>query len=298
MLQSTMSAHATRESSASRSESDVEKGHIQRERPLISQPSLIRHLNDEVSTRGTDILVLLCWFTTGFLDSTIFNGKTFLPIVQMLPLTSDLAYRVFVSMQTGNTVFLGLGASNVHTTTPPYRWLKSLSSLIAFLVGCFFFSRLANFLGPRRRLTFIVSFFLQTLVLCLAATLAQTNVVVSRLEHLGEDINFSHLIPIVLLSFQAPGQTSMARQVGFPEVSTVVVTSMIYDFSEDMTFFVGLTKNAKRNRRFAGFVAILIGAIVGGVVTVRTQHVLASVWTSAGIKVALLVAWLVWPKQR
>ena len=34
-----------------------------------------RHFNAELSPRGADIILLLCWFTTGFLDSTIFQGE-------------------------------------------------------------------------------------------------------------------------------------------------------------------------------------------------------------------------------
>ena len=62
-------------------------------------------------------------------------------------LNPTLAYRTFVSMQTGNTIFIGLGASNNTQSTRPYGWLKSLSSLITFLLGCFFFSRLASYMG-------------------------------------------------------------------------------------------------------------------------------------------------------
>ena len=212
------------------------------------------------------------------------------------PLT---AYRTFVSMQTGNTIFIGLGAANNHVTTRPYGWLKSLSSLIAFLVGCYAFSRLAYYLGARRRLTFIISFLLQTALLFLAAILVQTNVVESRLEFIGEDIVFSHIIPIVLLSLQAPGQTCMGRQVSMPEVPTVVVTTMIYDFaSDDDLFKRGLTGNARRNRRFGGFVFMLVGAIVGGFVTHATGHIVNSLWTGCAIKAAITFAWIVWPTQR
>ena len=72
-----MSANTTRDSSLSRSptDSDVEKGDIGPLPPSKQQSSLIRHLNAEISPVGVDALILLCWFTTGFLDSTIFNGE-------------------------------------------------------------------------------------------------------------------------------------------------------------------------------------------------------------------------------
>ena len=202
-------------------------------------------------------------------------------------------------MQTGNTIFIGLGASNSHTTTRPYGWLKSLVSLIAFLLGCLYFARLSRRFGPLRRRTFTLSFITQVCFLLLAGIIVQTNLVESRLERIGEDIDFHHLIPIILLSFQAPGQTCMGRQVDMPEVSMVVVTSMVYDFgSDDRLFKDGLMGNAKRNRRFAGFVAMLLGAIVGGFVTLQTKHIAASIWTALGIKTALLLAFFIWPRQK
>ncbi|KAI4276638.1 MAG: hypothetical protein L6R35_006203, partial [Caloplaca aegaea] len=56
--------------------------------PTIIEPPpkglLKRYLSSNISSRKTEYVLLLCWFTTGLLDSTIFN-----------------AYSTFVSMQTG-----------------------------------------------------------------------------------------------------------------------------------------------------------------------------------------------------
>lgn len=49
---------------------------------------LRQHFSAKLKNNNTDYILLLCWFTTGLLDSTIFN-----------------AYRTFVSMQTGNSLF-------------------------------------------------------------------------------------------------------------------------------------------------------------------------------------------------
>ncbi|KAG8527345.1 uncharacterized protein KY384_007497 [Bacidia gigantensis] len=250
--------------------------------------SLSRHFSAELSTRGSDIILLLCWFTTGFLDSTIFQ-----------------AYRTFVSMQTGNTVFIGLGASANTVNTPtltqvrPYGWLKSLVSLIAFVTGSFIFARIGNVLGgPNRRLTFTFSFATQTLCIFLSAVLVQTGIVESRLEYIGEDIDWMHLIPIILLSFQAPAQTACGRAMGLWEVPTVVVTTMIYDFASDKKVFAGLRENASRNRRFAGYCCLVVGAILGGFVTVHTRHIAVSLWVSMGIKACVTLAWMVWPAKK
>ena len=78
------SSSTTRDSSKTRDEIDVEKGEIISSQPSKPQFSLARHFNAEVSASGVDILILLCWFTTGFLDSTIFNGKS-IPSLSDLP---------------------------------------------------------------------------------------------------------------------------------------------------------------------------------------------------------------------
>ena len=75
-------------------------------------------------------------------------------------------------MQTGNTIFLGLGPSTSETTSKPYGWAKSLTSIICFCLGCFFFSRLALYSGPLRRLTLVTSFALQALVVFFVASLS------------------------------------------------------------------------------------------------------------------------------
>ena len=183
-----------------------------------------------------------------------------------------------------------------------------------YLYSCLFFSRLSLYLPPLRRSTFLISFTIQATLLLLSAILVQTNLVESRLERLSSDVNFTHLIPIFLLSFQAPGQTCMGRQVSMPEVPTVVVTTMIYDFASDKQLFrkgdgaVGgvsglwgvrwFNGNAKRNRRFAGWVFMLLGAIAGGWCTVWTRHVVLPMWVAAGIKACMVVAWAVWPAAR
>ena len=121
----------------------------------------------------------------------------------------------------------------------------------------------------------------------------------SRLEYLREDMEWLHLVPIILLSFQAPGQVCAARALGWEESSTVVVTTMVYDFASDAALFKrGWTSNLKRNRRFAGFAFMITGAIAGGWVTVWTRHVVVTLWVAAAIKGAMTVAWVCWPAKR
>lgn len=52
----------------------LEKAHTPSSTPATPSSRLRRHFQHDVQTEWADILLLLCWFTTGFLDSTIFNG--------------------------------------------------------------------------------------------------------------------------------------------------------------------------------------------------------------------------------
>lgn len=240
-----------------------------------------RHFESTIDNSNADYVLLFCWFTTGLLDSTIFN-----------------AYRTFVSMQTGNTMFLGLGASNFDTTDRPYGWAKSLVSLVFFLTGAFSFSRFSRRLGPSRRNTLLYSFLLQAGIIFFSAIIVQTGAVEGRLEFIGDDIDWIHLIPIALLSFQAPGQVCLSRDMKFAEVPTVVISILLYDFASDPHLLAPPTKNAIRNRRFFGFCSLLIGAITGGWITKRTGRITIAMWVAATIKTGIAAAWVLWPAEQ
>ncbi|KAI4168753.1 MAG: hypothetical protein LQ348_007441 [Seirophora lacunosa] len=250
--------------------------------PTIVEPrrgSVTRYFNSNLSSRNTEHILLLCWFITGLIDSTIFN-----------------AYRTFVSMQTGNTMFLGIGSANFDATTRPYGWAKSLTSLVCFVLGAIFFSRFGTYFQASRRGTLSASFLIQAAIILLCAILVQTDAVEGRLEYIGENIDWIHIIPIALLSFQAPGQVWLSRELQFAEVSTVVVSTMLYDFGSDPDLF--RKGNGKRSRRMLGFCALLVGAIVGGWITKKTGHITVPMWVAGCVKLGIAGAWVVWPAEK
>jgi len=61
----------------------------------------------------------------------------------------------------------------------------------------------------------------------------------------------------------------------------------------DQKFFVGLTKNIKRNRRFCSVVAFLVGAIAGGWIS-RKAGLSVSFWIAAAIKMVMSFGWVLW----
>lgn len=198
-------------------------------------------------------------------------------------------------MQLGNTVFLALGTSGQNNK--PYGWARSLCSIGCFVIGCTFFSRFHKILGGGRlRRTLFTSFFLQTVLVIVAAALIQGGVLDGRYPSQRDpaDVDFTELAPIALLSFQAAGQIVNSRGLGMGEVPTVVITSLLCDLVSDENFFAPLGANVKRNRRAIGFTLTLAGAICGGWLSKATGAVQPSLWFVAGIKAMITLYWLVW----
>ena len=200
-------------------------------------------------------------------------------------------------MQTGNTIFIGLGGSTGHSTNKPYGWAKSLISVACFVLGSFFFSRFHRILKPLRRSTLVMSFLIQTIIICLTAALIQTEVIDGNLSTIPSDIDWKQAIPIALLSFQSAGQIVTSRALSLGEIPSVVITSVLCDLASDPQLFVGLPSNAKRNRRILAFFSILVGAVAGGWLTTETGSIQWSLWLSGGLKFVLTTAWLTWPRK-
>ncbi|KAI4203622.1 MAG: hypothetical protein LQ346_001769 [Caloplaca aetnensis] len=238
-----------------------------------------RYMTAEVSTAHADILFLWCCFISGLVDSTIYN-----------------AFGTFVSMQTGNTIFLGLGGATPHDTSKPYGWAKSFVSIGCFCLGCLTFSHATRFFGKLRRVTIVASFLAQTLIIFVAATVVEVGVVVGSLNKITDDIDWWTIIPIALLSFQSAGQIVGSRAVNLSELPTVVLTSMLHDIFTDQKLVA--RDNVKRNRRVLAFFAILIGAICGGFIGEGTDQMQVPLWIAGGIKFAITLAWAFWPEQK
>ncbi|KAB5547219.1 DUF1275 domain protein [Coniochaeta sp. 2T2.1] len=218
-----------------------------------------------------------CCLCSGLVDSTIYS-----------------AYSTFVSMQTGNTIFVALGASNQNPR--PYGWARSLTSIGCFTMGCYLFGRLNRLLGAKRRGTLVLSFSLQVVMLVVTASLVQTGIIeaslMSSANEAPAETQWTQEAPIVLLSIQSAGQIVASRALGFNEMPTVVITSVLCDLMADPELF--FPRNNKRDRRVVAFVLTLVGAIAGGWITKTTVNIWPALWLVAGIKLAIVIAWVFW----
>ncbi|KAI1436167.1 DUF1275 domain protein [Xylaria sp. CBS 124048] len=244
--------------------------------------SFLSRFSHDLDQRFVYFPLLVCCLATGLTDGTLYN-----------------AYGTFVSMQTGNTVFIALGTTGQHTR--PFGWTRSLTSIGSFVIGCVAFSRFHALIGRgRQRLTVFTSFLVQTILVVLSVGMIQGGLIDGRYPSRRDpsDVDFTVLAPIALLSFQAAGQIVNSRGLGVSEVPTVVITTLLCDLVSDPNILAPFSQNAKRNRRAVAFVLTLLGAIVGGCISKTTGFVQNSLWLVAGLKFGITLFWLFCPKEK
>jgi uncharacterized membrane protein YoaK (UPF0700 family) len=225
----------------------------------------------DVDRSWGDVVLVLCYLITGLLDSA-----------------SISIWGSFVSMQTGNTVYIGLGLAAPSEST---RWIKSGTSLGCFCVGSFLFSRFHRFVGQRRRITLIASFAFQTVLIMAAAAM-----VTFGPEGGGKnDIAWNVLVPIALVAFQSCGQAVTSRALKYNALTSVVLTSIYCDLFSDTQLFH--LHNVERNQRLGAPIMLLMGAIAGGKFAHSSFGIAGALWTAAGLKLLVVIAWFFWPAE-
>jgi uncharacterized membrane protein YoaK (UPF0700 family) len=143
----------------------------------------------------------------------------------------------------------------------------------------------------------MLSFFIQASLILITAALVQAGVVSSAIDSgpVQTTTQWDSEVPIVLLSFQSAGQIVASRALGYNEIPTVVITSLLCDLMSDPKLF--LLRNEKRDRRLVAFILTLVGAIVGGWVTKATQQISPVLWLAAGIKFSVVLSWGFWKRR-
>ncbi|KGO77619.1 Protein of unknown function DUF1275 [Penicillium italicum] len=244
----------------------------------VKESSVAQRWKENLTPTHADLVCLLLTFLTGLCDSSAYN-----------------AWSCFLGMQTGNTIFLGLGASN-QPNNKPWGWLKSLMSISSFFLGSMIFSTVMRKVGALRRGTLFISFLVQTLLIIIAVALIEADLI----PHSSTDATltggslFLELIPIGLLAFQSAGGMTCSRALGYNEIPTVVLTSVYFDIASDPKITDKPTTNVKRNRRVGGVVCLLIGAIIGGWLSRSSGGMESALWMAAGLKLIAAIGWLFW----
>ncbi|KAF2180312.1 hypothetical protein K469DRAFT_593002 [Zopfia rhizophila CBS 207.26] len=230
---------------------------------------LRKHMSADVSKNWADTVLLFCYIITGLLDSS-----------------AIFIWGSFVSMQTGNTVYVGLGLA---APKEDIRWIKSLTSVSFFCLGSFFFARFHRYLGGRRRWVLVASYFLQFLFIFLAA------LIVTLGNESSNGIHWQVLVPLASVAFQSSGQAVTSRVLQYGGLTSVVLTSNYCDLFSDAKLWA--KDNVERNRRTAAPILVLLGAIAGGVWAHSSVGLMGALWTAAILKAVVVVAWLVWAAE-
>lgn len=194
---------------------------------------------------------------------------------------------------TGNTIFLALGASG-QPANPAYLWAKSLIALTVFLASNIIFIHMHRLLGPRRRSTMIISFAIQTIALLVTAILIELEIITPKPEDPRAPIEWVQVLAISLLAFQAGGQICASRVLALDEIPTVVVTALLCDLLVDPKLTAKF--NPKRNRRVGAFLALFLGAMTAGGLS-KTTSMASSIWLAMGLKLIVTLGWVVWRRE-
>ncbi|KAI7161049.1 hypothetical protein KC349_g3051 [Hortaea werneckii] len=245
-----------------------------------------RYLSANVSNDYTDFILIVCFAISGLIDSGAYN-----------------AYSCFTSMQTGNTVFAALGVSDLPASSPKFAWTKSVTSVASFLIGAAITGFFHRFFGERKRWVLSFAFAVQTVLVAVAAYLVDSNqssgspVKRPSSAELPENPGFPwmDLVPIGLLSFQSAGKVIASRIFKHNGLPTTVLTTLYSDLMSDpKTFTAGLFDNQKRNGRVAGLAFYFGGAVAGGAFAKSVFGFSGLLWTVAGVKTIIVIAWLLW----
>jgi uncharacterized membrane protein YoaK (UPF0700 family) len=165
---------------------------------------------------------------------------------------------VFVANMTGNVVFLGFGIAGAGGISV---W-ASLTALGSFLVGGVVGGRIgARWPSNRgRHLTAAAS----TELLLVAGALI---VAALSTDHIGTG---SRYLAIVLLAIAMGVQNTAARKLAVPDLATTVLTSTLTGVAADAALAGG--HGSKLGRRGLSIAAMLLGALIGGVLVLKVDN--------------------------
>ncbi|KAE8357198.1 hypothetical protein BDV27DRAFT_151511 [Aspergillus caelatus] len=234
---------------------------------------LINHLISDINPKHGDLILLFCYVITGLLDSS-----------------AVFVWGSFVSMQTGNTVYLGLGLMGADKST---RWLRALISIASFCVGLFCFAFFHRRFSPRRRWVLCLLFTIQILCVATAATIV-TIYQISR----NSPLTWKVIVLLMLVAFQSSGQAVMSRALQFNGLTSVVLTSVYCDlFSSPELPPLSMLYGVENRRRGGAVVCLLLGTMLGGLWAKSPVGLMEMFWTAVLCKACIAVAWLVWRGQ-
>jgi uncharacterized membrane protein YoaK (UPF0700 family) len=158
---------------------------------------------------------------------------------------------VFTANMTGNVVFLAFAVAGA----PGLSITRSLTALIAFLIGAVIGGRVATRLSEVFKPTWITTALSLESALLLAATLAAINF------HELSGSSFQ-LYSIIVLTACAMGiRNATVRKMAIPDLTTTVLTLTITGLAADSRFAGGTSPRWRR--RLLAVLLMFFGAVIG-----------------------------------
>ena len=224
---------------------------------VVDLPELRRAASSLRHPLARALLVLT--FVSGLIDATTYLGLG----------------HVFVANMTGNVLLLGFGIAG----TGNLPVLAPLVSLACFLAGGVATGRICGGVGGRYHQLLLIGIAIEVAALLVATVL--TAAVAVRTGHVSADL----VIAVLALGMGVRNVT--VRTLAVPDLTTTVVTSTLAALASRSR--LAGADGAGTARRVAGAVALICGAVAGGLL-IRTSLTLALA-TATAFSAATLVAY-------
>jgi uncharacterized membrane protein YoaK (UPF0700 family) len=178
--------------------------------------------------------------------------------------------RVFTANMTGNVVILAFATARVPGLSIP----RSLTALLAFLVGAILGGRVMARSNPDSQIRFAAQAFLLEDVFLFVASLCATGYRGDLLEN-----SFQPFALIALTALAMGTRNAAVRKLAIPDLTTTVLTLTITGIGADSSLANG--NNPRLPRRVASVVAMFLGAALGAVII--HYSISAALWLGTAI---------------
>ena len=173
--------------------------------------------------------------------------------------------RVFTANMTGNIVLLAFATARV----PGLSIARSLTALLAFLVGAILGGRAMARANPDSQIRFAAQAFLLEVAFLLAASVCA----IGYRGNLLED-SFQPFALIALTALAMGTRNAAVRKLAIPDLTTTVLTLTITGIGAESSLAKGT--NPRLARRVASVAAMFLGAALGAVVI--RHSISAALW--------------------
>ena len=178
--------------------------------------------------------------------------------------------RVFTANMTGNVVILAFATARV----PGLSIVRSLTALLAFLVGAILGGRIMARAGVDSQIRFAARAFVLEVVFLSVASFCSIGYRSDLLEH-----SFQPFALIALTALAMGTRNAAVRKLAIPDLTTTVLTLTITGIGADSSLANG--NNPRLARRVASVAAMFLGAALGAVII--RYSISAALWLGTAI---------------